>query len=79
MTEPRRQPDLGDRRKVEVVLVVLGIAQWRGLGVDCFGVLADIGSLENAESFGVSSHHAVLDSVVHHLDEMTGAVGSAVK
>src|SRR5215467_12291920 len=37
-------------------------------------LLADIGVPENSQSFGIGGHDAVLDAVVHHLDEVTGAV-----
>src|SRR6202022_3968662 len=41
--------------------------------------LSDVGVPQDAQSLGVSGHDAVLDSVVHHLDEMAGAVRSAVQ
>ena len=42
-------------------------------------LLADVGVAQDAESLGVGGHEAVLDAVVHHLDEMAGAVGPAVQ
>ena len=41
--------------------------------------LAGVGVVEDVEAFGVGGHDAVLDAVVHHLDEVAGAVGSAVE
>src|SRR5690242_11074162 len=35
--------------------------------------------LQNVQALGVSSHQAVLDAVVHHLDEMSGARRAAVQ
>ena len=72
-------PDLGDVRQVEIVLIVLGIAQRRGFRIDHAGLLADIGGLENRQPFGIGRHHAVFDAVVHHLDEMAGAVRPAMQ
>src|SRR5262249_60656577 len=72
-------PALGDIRKVELVLVVLAIAQRGGLGVDDVFLCADIGRLENPQSLGVGSHHAVFDPVVHHLDEMAAAARPAMQ
>ena len=72
-------PDLGDLGHVEAVLVVLGIAQGRRLGV--LGVLpqADVGLLEDRQALGVGAHDPVLDAVVHHLHEVPGAVAAAVQ
>src|SRR5262245_38059862 len=72
-------PDLGDLRQFEIVLVVPTIAQRRSLCVDYIRLLADIGRLEDRETLGIGRHHAVLDAVVHHLDEMTGAAGPAMQ
>ena len=72
-------PDFGDVAEVEIVLVVLGIAERRRFGIDLFRVLADVGVLQDGEALGIGGHDAVLDAVVHHLDEVTGAVGAAVQ
>ena len=72
-------PQLGDVGQVEVVLIVLGVAQRRGLGVDRMRLLADIGRAQNAETFGIGRHQPVFDAVVHHLDEMAGAVWPAMQ
>src|SRR5262249_6763476 len=82
--EPRRDdaaapPDLGDLRKIEVVLVVLGMAQRRGLGVDLALLLPGVGLEEDVEPLGVRRHEAVLDPVVDHLHEMPRAGGATVK
>ena len=58
---------------------MLRIAQRRGLGIDLMCALAYVCALENAETFGIGGHEAVLDSVVHHLDEVTGAIWAAVQ
>src|ERR1035441_4915105 len=58
---------------------MLRTAQWGGLGVNRVGLLADIGRANNIEPLGVSGHDAVLDAVVHHLDEVSATVRSAVQ
>ena len=72
-------PDLRDVRQVEVVLVVLGVAQWRRLGVDRAVAFADVGVPQDADALGVGRHEAVLDAVVHHLHEVASAVRAAVQ
>ncbi len=72
-------PDFGDLRDVEVVGIVLGMLQRRGLGVFLARLRADVGIAQDVESFGVGRHHAVFDAVVNHLDEMTGAVRAAMQ
>src|SRR5205814_589209 len=52
---------------------------WRGLSVDRMGLLPDIGRAQNADALRISGHDAVLDSVVHHLDEMARAVWPAMQ
>src|SRR5262245_31014312 len=42
-------------------------------------MLACVRTAQHAKSFGVGSHDSVLDAVVDHLHEVTGAVRSAVK
>src|ERR1700720_4236289 len=46
------------------------IAQGSSLGVDLAISLADVGVMENVQTFGISSHQAVLNAVVHHLHEV---------
>ena len=41
--------------------------------------LSRVGAVQDAQAFGIGGHDAVLDSVVNHLDEMAGAVRSAVE
>ena len=72
-------PHLGDVAQVEIVLVVLGVAQRRRLGIDRVRLLADIGVAQDAHALGVGGHDAVLDAVVHHLDEVAGAARPAVQ
>src|SRR4051794_37842861 len=72
-------PDLGDRRDVEVVLVELGLAQRRRLGVDDVIAPADAGLLDDVQALGEGGHHAVLDAVVDHLHEVPGAARAAVQ
>jgi hypothetical protein len=67
-------PNFRDVTQIEVVLVVLGVAQWRRFRVDRMLLLAHIGIAQNAQTFGVGGHEAVLDTVVDHLDEVTGTV-----
>ena len=62
-----------------MVLVVLGVAQWRRFRVDRVPLLAHIGIAQNAQTFGVGGHEAVLNTVVDHLDEVTGTVRTAVQ
>src|SRR5215469_3430608 len=40
---------------------------------------AFVGVLEDVEALGERGHHAVLDSVVHHFDEVAGAGGPAME
>ena len=72
-------PDLGDVGQVQVVLVVLGMAQRRRLGVDGPLRLADVGVLQDVQALGVGGHDPVLDAVVDHLDEVAGAGRPAVQ
>ena len=72
-------PYLGHLSHVDVVLVGLGVSQWRGLGVDLLTAFARIGVLDDAQSLGDGRHHPVLHAVVDHLDEVPGAVRAAVQ
>ena len=58
---------------------MLGIAQRRRLGVDLVRLLADVGGAQDAQALGIGGHDAVLDAVVHHLDEVTGTIRAAVQ
>src|SRR4026207_2088319 len=75
---PRRPPPRR-RVRVELVLLVLAVAERRGLRVDNASPLADVGRVEDRQPLGVGRHHAVLDAVVHHLDEVAGATRPAVQ
>ena len=73
-------PHLGHLGHVDVVLVVLGVAQRRGLRVRGLHLgLAHVGVLDDGQPLGDGGHHAVLDAVVDHLDEVTRAAGAAVQ
>ena len=78
MTLPRRQTS-AISAKVEVVLVVLGVAQRRGLGVDVALLLAGVRLVQDVEALRVGRHEAVLDAVVDHLHEVAGARRTAVQ
>src|SRR5258706_15534696 len=65
--------------EIEIVLVVLGIAQRRGFGIGFMMLLADIGMLKDIEAFCVSGHQPIFDSVVDHFHEMSGTGGAAVE
>src|SRR5262249_24438704 len=71
--------DLGDVADVDLVLVGLGIAQRRRLRVDLVFVQPHVGILDDRQALGDRRHHAVLDAVVHHLDEVTGTGRPAVQ
>ena len=55
------------------------ITQWRRLSVGFVFLLAHVGGAQHAQSLGVSSHDAVFDPVMNHLDEVTGAVWPAMQ
>src|SRR6266481_9643120 len=58
---------------------MVAIAQRRGFGIN-FGLHpADPGGLQHPESFRVSGHDPILNTVVNHLDEMTGPVGTTMQ
>src|ERR1700677_1506293 len=72
-------PDFRDVREIEIVLIVFGVAQRRGLSVDCVILLADIGGAQDSHALGIRSHNPVLDAVVHHLHEVSRAAWSTMK
>src|SRR5262249_20056003 len=73
-------PVFADRLQVEVILVVLRLAQRRDLGAGGGAAgLADAGVLEDVQALGVGGHDAVLHAVVDHLDAVAGARRSAVQ
>src|SRR5262245_42040333 len=55
------------------------IPQGSGFGIDCMLLLACIGISQDPQSLSIGRHHSVLDPVVDHLDEMTGAVRTAMQ
>src|SRR5260370_998893 len=54
-------------------------ARGRGFRIGDTGVLAGVGRLENRQPRGVGRHQAVFDAVMHHLDEMAGAIRPAMQ
>src|SRR5258708_4933159 len=72
-------PNLSHIRQVEVVLIVLRIAQRRSLCVDLRRMLADIGALQHTKPLRVSRHHPILNPVMHHLDEVSATIPPAVQ
>src|SRR6516225_1669824 len=58
---------------------MLRVTQRCRLGVGGMGLLADIGRAQHAKSLGIGGHDTVFDAVVHHLDEMPGAVRPAMQ
>jgi hypothetical protein len=72
-------PELRNLREIEVVLVVLGVLEGRGLRVGRTVRGSRVRVVQHAEPLRVGGHHSVLDAVVDHLHEVAGAVGSAVQ
>src|ERR1700730_2133529 len=72
-------PDLRDGSKIEIVLIVLGIAQRCCLGIDCLLPLANIRVTKHAQPLSVGGHNPVFDSIVNHLDEVADPIGPAVQ
>ena len=71
-------PGLGDLRRVDLVAVVLGVAQRRRLRVDLELGAAGVRVREQVQALRVGRHHPVLDPVVDHLHEVTGTGRAAV-
>ena len=55
------------------------MAQRRRFGVRRLCLQSDIGVLDDVQPFGIGRHQPVLDAVMHHLREMSGAVLPAVQ
>src|SRR5262245_12436613 len=55
------------------------IAERRCLGIDSSLLLADVCGPQNSQSFRISCHDSVLDSVMNHLHKVTCAVRTAVQ
>src|ERR1700730_462171 len=72
-------PDLRDSSKIEIVSIVVRIAQRGCLGINCLLPLANIGVTKHAQPLSVGGHDSVFDSIVNHLDEVAGPIGSAVQ
>jgi hypothetical protein len=58
---------------------MFGIAQRSRLGVSFALLFPSAGGLQNTETFGVSGHDAVFDTVVNHFDQVPSAIGTAMK
>jgi hypothetical protein len=58
---------------------VLGVAQRRCLGIRSALLLADVGMAQDIQPLRISGHHAILNAVVDHLDEVARATGTAVQ
>ena len=72
-------PELRDRGEVELVTVVVRVAQGRGLGVGLLVVQPHVRVLEHVQALGVRLHDPVLDPVVDHLHEVPGPGRAAVE
>src|SRR5258705_314916 len=59
-------------------MVVLRITQGRSLGVNLALALSDVGGAQHRQALSIGRHDSVLDAVVNHLDEVAGAVWSAM-
>src|SRR5689334_16400063 len=71
-------PNFRNIAQINLVLVVFWITQRRRLSIDLVLLFAGIGTLQYPEAFGIGRHDAVLDTVVHHLDKVPGAVRTTV-
>src|SRR5262245_49124800 len=58
---------------------MLGVTQRRCFPVDGVTLFADVGIAQDAQPLGVGRHDAVFDTVVDHLDEVAGAIWTAVQ
>ena len=59
---------------------MLRIAQWSGFGIYfAVSALSNVRAAQDSQPLRVCRHNSVLHSVVHHLDEMAGAVWAAVQ
>jgi len=59
-------PDFGHIGQVEIILVILRIAQRSSFGIGRALLFAGIGVVQNIQTLGVGSHQAVLDAVMNH-------------
>ncbi len=60
-------------------MVVLGNAKGCCFGVRRVRLLANVRCAQDIEALGIRRHQSVLDTVVDHLDKMTGAALPAVE
>src|SRR5439155_22931911 len=62
-----------------LVLIMFGIAQRSRFGVSIALLFSRAGGLQNAQALGIGGHDPVLDAVVNHLDEVAGAIRTAME
>src|SRR6266851_4909594 len=72
-------PQLCHIGEVEIILVVLRVAERRGLSIDGSLLFADVSMMQDIEALCVGSHDAVLNTIVDHLDEVTSATRSTAQ
>src|SRR2546421_11707099 len=72
-------PQFSDIWDVQIVLVVLWVAQWCCFGINLLLVFANIGVTQDIQSLGISRHDTVLNTVVNHFDEVTSTVRPTVQ
>src|SRR5947209_17587154 len=72
-------PEFGDIAKVEIVLIVLWIAYGCCLSIDLLLMLTDVRVPQDIKPFGIGRHDTVLDTVVHHFDEVTSTMWPTVQ
>src|SRR2546426_326518 len=58
---------------------MLRIAQRCGFGIDSAFLLPNVCGVKDSQSFAICRHDPVLDSVVYHLDKVTGAAWTAMQ
>ena len=72
-------PELRHGREIELVAVVIGIAERGRLGIGLLLVHPDVRVLEHVQPLRVRLHDPVLDPVVDHLDEVARPGRTAVE
>ena len=78
MTLPRRHTSATSGR-AKSYLIVLGMAEWSGLGIHRRRARADVGMREDVEAFRVCGHESVFDAVVNHFHEVPRACGTTMQ
>ena len=72
-------PHFGHIRQGEVVLKMLRMPNWSGLGIHRRCAFTGICMREDVESLRVHSHESVFDAVVNHFGEVTRASWTTVE